>query len=80
MGTTTGSRAKYSKHKLYTIYLAATDDILAFGTAKECSIQMGISEASVRDLVSRSRSHRRNTYEVYIYPDDADELDEEEML
>ena len=38
----------------YTVYLAETDEIVAFGSASECAKQMGKSILGFHSLVSNS--------------------------
>lgn len=39
----------------YTVYLAETDEIVAFGSAAECAKQMGKSILGFHSLVSKNR-------------------------
>lgn len=50
----------------YTIYLAATDEIAACGTAEDCVQTLGLSSVPVfRSIVSHAR-HQPEQYPKYI--------------
>ena len=53
--------------KYYTIYLAKTDEIVAFGSAQQCAKQLGTSLNCVRSLVCRVRQGKTKKYdEIYV--------------
>ena len=50
----------------YTVYLAATDEIVASGTAEDCVQRLGLASAAVfRSIVSHSK-HQPRQYPKYI--------------
>jgi hypothetical protein len=50
----------------YTIYLAATDEIVACGTAEDCVQALGLSSVPVfRSIVSHAR-HQPEQYPRYV--------------
>lgn len=63
--------------KFYMVYLAKDDTIVATGSAKECTKQMGLkSEQSFRSIVSRASLGKLPKYEVIISDSDTLEGDE----
>ena len=50
--------------KLYFVYRAATDELLAMGTALECARGLGISRDSFYSAVSRDRHGKRFGYKI----------------
>lgn len=48
----------------YTIYDAATDDLLACGTTRDCARILGMTPASVQSLISRVRHGNLKTFTV----------------
>ena len=47
----------------YTVYLAATDEIVASGTACECAEQLGLANAgSFRSIMSHTKAGRHGKY------------------
>ena len=59
--------------RCYSVYKAKTDELLAFGTAKECAKQLGINLASFYSAVSRAPTLENGRYEIFV-----DEIDDEE--
>lgn len=57
----------------YTVYKRKTDELLAFGSARECAKQLGITLASFYSAVSRAKTREEGRYEVFV-----DEVDEED--
>ena len=63
--------------KFYMVYLAKDDSIVAVGSAKECTKQMGLkSESAFRDLVSKASLGKIKKYEVII--SDSDTIGDDE--
>jgi hypothetical protein len=59
------------------VYLAADDSIVATGSAKECTKQMGLKNEQVfRSIVSRASLGKNRKYEVIISDTDTLESDE----
>ena len=52
--------------KYYTVYRRKTDEILAYGTAKECAQQLGIRLDSFYCTVSRTPNRKKTKYEIFI--------------
>lgn len=50
--------------KYYTVYLNATDEIVASGTAKECAQKMKRSVESFYCSVGRTRSGKHKKYTI----------------
>lgn len=48
----------------YTIYDAATDDLLAIGFARDCGRILGISTGSVNSLISRVKTGKNKKYTI----------------
>ncbi len=57
--------------KYYTVYRNGTDEVVAFGSAKECAAKRGITLDSFHSFVSNTRSGRTKTYTVIV--EDLDE-------
>lgn len=53
----------------YTVYLAETDEIVAFGSASECAKQMGKSILGFHSLVSKNRLGKHHKYVIVIDDD-----------
>lgn len=63
----TGRNARIPKEKprkLYSVYLRKTDEIVAFGTARECAARLGMTLSSFYPTVSRSQSGQQRKYEI----------------
>lgn len=54
--------------KYYSMYRAATDEIICSGTAKECADFLGIAVNTFYSMVSKWRSGVRTKWEFYIEP------------
>lgn len=54
----------------YTLYLASTDEIVAFGTARNCARMLGMTVARFHQLISRIRTGRNKKFEFYAEPVD----------
>lgn len=55
----------YSKNAprvYYTVYLRETEEVIAFGTARECAAMMGIKYCTFRSEASHAKSGRRQKY------------------
>lgn len=50
--------------KYYTVYRNGSDDVVAFGTAKECAEARGMTLRSFYSFISNTRSGRTKTYTV----------------
>ncbi len=58
--------------KYYTVYLRATDEIVAFGTSKECTEKLGLKDVEqFYALCSKNKSGLHKRYVIVI--DDEDE-------
>ena len=57
----TGNRPQ----KLYYVYLRATDQLVAVGSARECADRMGINLLSFYSAVSRTNQGKNKKYEFY---------------
>ena len=67
--------------KYYTVYLKENDEIVVFGTAKECAKILNISLNHFHSIVSKTCKGKRNKYEILIEdinPDEHAELMENE--
>ena len=62
--------------KYYTVYRRRTDELLAYGTAKECAQQLGIRLDSFYCAVSRTPNRGKTKYEIFV-DQDTDEDDDE---
>ena len=63
--------------KFYMVYLAKDDTIVATGSARECTKQMGLkNENAFRNIVSKSKLGKIKKYEVIISKSDTLEGDE----
>lgn len=60
--------------RYYFVYEAKTDKLLAYGTAKECAAQLGVTLDSFYCTVSRAQARVRGRYEIFI-----DDVDDEGM-
>ena len=61
----------------YTVYLNNTDEVVAFGTSKECAAQLHKSINGFHSLVSKNRNGIHHKYTIIIDPcTDKDDLDE----
>jgi len=54
----------------YTVYLAETDEIVAFGSVAECAKQMGKSILGFQSLVSKNKLGKNHKYVIVIDDDD----------
>jgi transcriptional regulator NrdR family protein len=72
---TTKEGWKKARTRIYTLYRAKDDTIVASGTAKECAEQMGTTVGSFKSIVSRAKNKQRKKWEVYIGTDDDDDVD-----
>ncbi len=52
--------------KYYTVYRNDTDEVVAFGTAKECADKRKMTVESFHSFVSNTRSGRTKTYSVIV--------------
>lgn len=50
--------------KLYSVYLRKTDELVAFGTARECAARLGMTLLSFYSTVTRSQSGQQRKYEI----------------
>lgn len=58
----------------YTVYLAATDEIVATGTARECAEQLGMANVmSFHSIASHTRAGQRSKYVFYVDKEDDEE-------
>lgn len=48
----------------YTVHLNKTDEMIAFGTAKECAAMMGMGIWSFYNTVSRCRMGKNKKYSI----------------
>lgn len=53
-------------HKLYTIYKKNSDELLAFGSAKECADRLGMKIDSFYSAVTRARKGQREKYNIFV--------------
>lgn len=60
--------------KMYYVYLRATDQLIAAGSARECANRMGVQLSSFYSIVSRSNHGVNKKYEIY-----KEEMSKEEM-
>ena len=57
--------------KYYTVYLRKTDEIVAFGTSKECTEKMGLADVEqFYALVSKNRAGLQKRYVIVVDEDD----------
>lgn len=56
------SSTRGAKPKRYTVYLNKTEEVIAFGTAKECAAAMGRSVKVFYETVGRCRSGKVKKY------------------
>lgn len=54
--------------KWYTIYDNATDDVVAYGTSKDCARAMGMSPSVFKTTLHRARTGKNNKYFVLEEP------------
>lgn len=53
--------------KYYTVYLRKTDEIIAFGTAEACAVQLGLKNSEIfRSIVSNARHGISHRYEIIV--------------
>lgn len=53
------------KHRVYyTIYLNSSDEIVAFGTSKECAEQLGTSISGIYNIACKTRKGVLKKYTV----------------
>lgn len=50
--------------KIYFVYLRATDELLAIGTARECSDRLGIALSTFYSTVSMGQKQKK--YEIFV--------------
>lgn len=50
----------------YTVYLAVTDEIVAFGSVAECAKQMGKSILGFHSLVGKNKLGKHHKYVIVI--------------
>ena len=50
--------------KYYTVYLSATDEIVASGNARECAKKLNLTLESFYCAVGRARSGKRKKYKI----------------
>ena len=56
--------APIKPHKLYYVYLRGTDELLAFGTSRECVERLEITLASFYSAVSRA--NKGTKYQIFV--------------
>lgn len=57
----------------YTVYLAATDEVVACGTAKECAERLGYANAmSFCSVISQTKAGRHKKYIFVVDKEEAD--------
>lgn len=61
--------------KYYTVYLRATDEVIAYGTSRECAKIMGKSLNCFHSMVSKTKKGKQNKYDVLV--EDYDFKDED---
>ena len=52
--------------KLYFVWREKTDELVAYGTARECSEKMGIKLSSFYSEVTRTRSGQHKYYKILV--------------
>jgi hypothetical protein len=63
----------YGSRRYYTVYLNKTDEVIAFGNARECAEMMGTSLGSFYSTISRARRG-----EIAKYSIEVEEFEDEE--
>ena len=62
------------KRNFYIIRLRKNDSIVATGTARECTEQLGFKTVkSFYSVLSKNRSGKRHRYEIDIMPNDEEQ-------
>ena len=61
----------------YTVYLAKTDEVVAYGTSAECAKQMGKTINGFHSLVSKNRSGKHHKYIIVVDDDSNVEIDDD---
>lgn len=59
----------------YTVYLAKTDEVVAYGTSAECAKQMGKNINGFHSLVSKNRSGKHYKYIIVFDNDSTEDTD-----
>ena len=56
----------------YTIYLNKTDEVVAFGSSRECAKALGMSRDSFYSMVSRVKKGKNRKYSIVIKNESGD--------
>ena len=52
--------------KYYTVYLRETDEVIAYGTGRECAAMMRKSLNCFHSMVSKTKKGKQNKYDVLV--------------